>query len=167
MNVTFKITRALLDVIREDLRRSHAHAFERLGFIGVGAAQSDSGILALAQSYRPVADEDYVPDQNVGAMMGPEAIRKAMQWALDRRIGIFHVHTHEGTGLPWFSRTDLTEQDKFVPSFQNVAAHSPHGAIVLSNTGARGRVWLRRGERPTYIDEFIEVGSPIRRWSGR
>ncbi len=166
MKIVFKISRDLLSAIRVDLRRRHQFAAERVGFIGAGFSETQGGILALAHSYQPVADGDYIPDATVGAMMGPGAIRSAMQWALTQRVGIFHVHSHEGVGLPWFSPVDLREQIKFMPSFQNVAAHCPHGALVLSNTAARGRVWLARDEAPVLIDDFIEVGAPLRKWSG-
>ena len=166
MSLVFKITRELLNTIRVDLDRRHPFAAERIGFIGAGFAKSHDGILALAHSYRPVADDDYIPDRTVGAMMGPNAIRTAMQWALTESVGIFHVHTHGGIGLPWFSPLDLREQVKFMPSFQNVAAHCPHGAIVLSDTAAHGRAWLARGAAPVLIKEFVEVGPPLRKWSG-
>lgn len=166
MKVLFKITRALLTTVREDLRRAHAFAAERVGFFGVGFAMAGEDVLVLAQSYRPVADADYLPDERVGAMIGPTAIRKAMQWALSERVGIFHVHSHGGKGIPNFSATDLTEQARYMPSFLNVASHALHGALVLSEDAARGQVWLSRAGTQTFIDEFIEVGAPLRRWKG-
>src|SRR5262249_31739922 len=96
--------------------------------------------------------------------MGAGAIRKAMQWALADKIGIFHVHSHGGTGVPMFSAIDLRESAKFVPSFVNVAAQRAHGAIVLSETAARGQVWLGRVPQPADISEFVEVGAPSRKW---
>ena len=167
MKIIFKITRTLLAAVRKDLQRPHDFAGERVGFIAAGFAMARDDVLALAQSYRPVADEDYLRDPTVGAMMGPAAIRKAMQWALTSRVGIFHVHSHGGVGLPDFSDIDLREQSKFMPSFLNVASHCAHGAIVLSNDAARGQVWLSRAGTQTFIEQFIEVGAPLRKWSGR
>src|SRR5437870_1494060 len=100
MKVRFKITSGLLASIRADLGHPHAFAYERVGFISAGAAASASGVLILAQEYRPVADEDYLRDTSIGAMMGPEAIRKAMEWALMKKVSIFHVHSHGGRGIP-------------------------------------------------------------------
>ena len=148
MKIVFKITRQLLSAIRVDLRRRHQFAAERVGFISAGFGATPGGILALAQSYQPVADGDYVPDATVGAMMGPGAIRSAMQWALTQRVGIFHVHSHEGIGLPWFSSIDLREQIKFMPSFQNVAAHCPHGALVQATQLRAGSCGLHEAARP-------------------
>src|SRR5438105_11438649 len=164
MNIRFKITTGLLASIRADLGRPHPFAMERVGFISTGMALGRGGLVLLAQEYRPVADEDYVRDNTVPVMMGPAAIRKAMQWALTDKVGIFHVHTHGGTGVPMFSGIDLRESASFVPSFLNVAAQRAHGAIVLSGDAARGQVWLSRDGAPTFISEFVEVGAPIRKW---
>ena len=163
MNVRFKITAELFAAVRADLHRPHPFASERVGFISTGIADSRDGLVLLAQSYRPVADDDYICDDTVPVMMGPAAIRKAMQWALTDRVGIFHVHTHGGRGIPRFSGIDLRENAKFVPSFLNVAAQRAHGAIVLSGDAARGQVWLSRGAAPLFISEFVEVGAPGRK----
>jgi molybdopterin-synthase adenylyltransferase len=164
VNIRFKITPQLLAAIRADLVRPHSFAMERVGFISTGMAASRDGLVLLAQEYRPVADEDYVREDTVPVMMGPGAIRKAMQWALTDRVGIFHVHTHGGSGIPTFSGIDLRESARFVPSFVNVAPQRAHGAIVLSGDAARGQVWLSREGAPDWISEFVEVGARNRKW---
>lgn len=164
MKVHFKITAALLETIRVDLRRPHRFAYERVGFISAGLAQSAEEVLVLARSYRPVADEDYLPDASVGAMMGPEAIRKAMEWALIRGVAIFHVHTHGGMGMPEFSGVDVRENSKFVPDFLKVAPQNIHGAIVLSDYAAAGQFWAARDRHAQRVTRFVEVGTQIRKW---
>jgi hypothetical protein len=164
MKVRFKITASLLDSIRLDLHRPHPFAYERVGFISARLARSANSVLVLAQDYRPVSDEDYLPDRSVGAMMGPEAIRKAMEWALLGGVAVFHVHSHGGLGLPGFSSIDLRESAKFVPDFLKVAAQNIHGTIVLSNNAGAVRVWFSRELRSAHITEFVEVGAPIRIW---
>ncbi len=118
----------------------------------------------LAQEYRPVADDDYLPDPSVGAMMGPEAIRKAMEWALVKKLSIFHVHSHGGVGVSGFSRVDARENAKFVPDFLKVAPQMIHGAIVLSDDAAAGRFWAYGNAGPKAVSEIVEVGAPIRKW---
>jgi hypothetical protein len=165
MKIRFKITGALLATIRNDLRRIHPFAHERVGFIAAGLAAAHDELLILARAYRPVRDEEYLPDSHVGAMIGADAIRRARQWALDERVAIFHVHTHGGDGLPGFSGIDSRENAKFIPNFVSVASHAVHGAIVLSDTAAFGQVWLgRKSPRPS-ITQFSEVGVPIRNWT--
>ena len=165
MKVRFKITSALLTEIRSDLRRPHPFAHERVGFITAGLSAGASGLLVLAREYRPVADDEYLDDPTVGAMMGPDAIRNALQWALQDGIAIFHVHTHGGHGIPSFSGIDLRENAKFVPDFFKVAPQCAHGAIVLSDTAAHGLIWVARSRPNHYITSFVEVGVPLRKWS--
>ena len=164
MNVCLKITTALLATIRIDLRRPHPFAHERVGFISAGLSASGDGVLVLARKYRPVCDNEYLRDPSVGAMMGPDAIRRALQWAMQDGVALFHVHTHGGHGIPGFSGIDLRENAKFVPDFFKVAPQCAHGAIVLSDTAAHGQIWTGRSRPYHLITSFIEVGVPLRKW---
>src|ERR1017187_2564053 len=166
MNIVFKLPRTLLEHMRADLRRQHTFVAERVGFLSAGMALAGGNVLILAQSYRALEDDDYLPDSTVGAMMVPNAIRKAMQWAMTEGVGIFHTHLHGGTGLPGFSGIDLREQANFMPSFLNAASRFIHGAIVLTQDSARGQVWLSRAGTQTFINQFVEIGAPLRKWSG-
>ena len=165
MKVRFKITSRLLTAIRSDLRRPHPFARERVGFISVGQSAVGDGLLLLAREYRPVADDEYLNDPSVGAMMGPTAIRNALQWALQDGVAMFHVHTHGGRDIPRFSGIDLRENAKFVPDFFKVAPQCAHGAIVLSDTAAHGLIWTGRSRPNHFITSFLEVGVPLRKWS--
>ncbi|HLH93956.1 MAG TPA: hypothetical protein VKW08_02450 [Xanthobacteraceae bacterium] len=154
----------MLAAIRADLRRPHAFAHERIGFIAAGLAAAHDNLLILARAYRPVPDDQYLRDASVGAMISAQAIRAARQWAMDDRAAIFHVHSHGGRGVPGFSGVDKRENAKFVPNFVAVAPHAVHGAIVLSDTAAFGQVWLDRASPQPFIASFSEVGVPIRNW---
>ena len=162
MRVAFKITRPLLDNVFADLRRSHPFAAERVGFLScrVGALKS-SGWVVLAHNFHSVADDDYLEDRTVGAMMGPSAIRKAMQTALSNEVCMFHVHIHEHRGRPRFSGIDLRETAKFVPDFWHVRPHMVHGAIVLSFDSMAGLCWHPQASDPVRISEFSVVGAPM------
>ena len=164
MRVRFKITTRLLTAIRSDLRRPHPFARERVGFISAGLSAVGDGLLVLARDYRPVADDEYLDDPTVGAMMGPDAIRNALQWTLQDGVAMFHVHTHGGGGIPGFSGIDLRENAKFVPDFFKIAPQCVHGAIVLSDTAANGLVWFGRKQPRDVITSFVEVGVPLRKW---
>ena len=155
MCTIFRATAGFLRDVRQDLRRRHAFAAERVGFITVKATQAQGQIVLLAHGYHPVADDDYIDDPRVGAMMGQDAIRKGLDLALLENVGIFHVHEHGHKGRPRFSDVDLTEQVKFVPDFFKVRAEMPHGAIVLSHDRAAGRVWLA----PQTVEEIREFNA--------
>lgn len=165
MNIRFKITQKLLDTIRSDLRRPHAIAHERIGFVAGGLAAAHDELLILARDYRPVDDAEYLDDRSVGAMIDASAIRRARQWAMNSRAAIFHVHTHGGRGVPGFSSVDNRENAKFIPNFVSVAPFAVHGAIVLSDTAAFGQVWLGRNQPRPFITTFNAVGAPTSMWS--
>jgi len=162
MSFVFRITQSLATHVRRDLSRVHDFAFERVGFIAALPAATSLGTTLLAASYHPVPDADYVDDRTVGAMMGPGALRMALQLAYNRRVSIFHVHSHDHSGMPWFSRVDLRENAKFVPDFFKVQSDLPHGAIVFSNDCMAGLVWPSREQSPIPFEEIVEVGAPMR-----
>ena len=158
MSIIFRVPADVIRSVRADLRRPHAFAYERVGFMTIRAAATKSALILLPQEYHPVADEDYLPDDSVGAMMGPEALRKALEMALLQKVGVLHVHLHDFPGRLWFSSTDLREQEKFIPDFFKVRKKMPHGAVVLGPEAAAGRVWLGP-KRVEVISEFNIVGS--------
>jgi hypothetical protein len=166
--IIFRARRDLLAAVREDLHRPHPFAAERVGFLICRAGRlADGGIVVLATSYDPVADDDYLDDPSVGAMMGPAAIRAAMQRAYNggvEDLGLFHVHMHGHYGRTKFSGIDDRESRKFVPDFFNVAPGMPHGAIVLSLDQAVGLCWPAPGAVPIPIDRFASVGAPLLTW---
>jgi hypothetical protein len=158
--IIFRATQQFMDSVRHDLERRHAFAFERVGFITTRAVQGTEGLVILADGYHPVADDDYVPDSSVGAMLGSEALRKALELALLQGAGVFHVHMHGAAPRLWFSGIDLREQVRFIPDFFTVCPQMPHGAIVLDAKRAAGRVWLAP-DRIVIIDEFGTVGGRL------
>lgn len=161
MNTIFRGSEEFMKKVRADLVRAHPFAEERVGFISVRATAAGEKLILLAQDYHPIADNDYLYDTSVGAMVGQEGFRKALEIALLSPVGIFHVHTHLSPGRLWFSRIDLREQLRFVPDFFKVRPSMPHGALVLSPFTAAGRVWLAP-DRIEPIAEFNTVGSRVK-----
>jgi hypothetical protein len=100
--IIFRATNDLFTAVRQDLHRAHPFAAERVGFIVCRAGRlMDGGLVILGAGYEAVADEDYLDDPTVGAMMGPAAIRKALQRAYNagaEDCSIFHVHMHGHPG---------------------------------------------------------------------
>lgn len=162
MTIHFKITAELLDRVRVDLGRPHEFALERVGFITARPGRlHDGGLVLLAAGYLPVAEDDYLDKPGFGALIGPAAIRKALEHTYNNSVGMFHVHEHPGGGRPGFSRTDEREMRKFVPDFFNARADVPHGALVLSADSMHGYSWLSRTAGPLPIMRFSVVGSPM------
>ena len=160
MKILFRATFDFMRRVRADLSRPHPFADERVGFIAVRATAGAGHLVLLAENYYPIADHEYIRDPSVGALIGQEALRKALETALLQPVGMFHVHQHLFPGSLWFSHTDLREQQRFVPDFFKVRDAMPHGALVLSHTAAAGRVWLS----PTdihVINEFDTIGATM------
>lgn len=161
MRAIFRIERSLLNSIHVDLSRPHSFAHERVGFIACSVGALADGHLLLAHTYLQVDDDDYENDPRVGAMMGASAIRKALQYAYNNHVAMFHVHRHEHRGRPGFSPVDMRESAKFVPDFWKVSPKIPHGAIVLSHDSMRGAWWNPESKLAQYIDELTVLGRPI------
>lgn len=162
MNIQFKLTAAMADRVRRDLRRPHAFAAERVGFITCRFGLSQSGrLLILAYEYYPAADADYVDDSRYGALLGANGFRKILQVALSNEVGIFHVHLHDHPGKPRFSGIDLREMAQYVPDFFNVRPGLPHGGLVFSATSMNGSCWLSKRSKGTPISEWVVVGRPL------
>jgi hypothetical protein len=161
MTLKFRITRGLLDRIHLDLSRRHEFAYERVGFMSCAPATSSKGLILLGADYHPVEDADYEDGHFVGAMMGPAAIRKAMQFALTNNRAMFHIHRHEHRGIPNYSRTDLMESAKFIPDFFKVRGDLPHGTLLLSEDCIRGIWWKSQHDQPQHIAEIAVTGRPM------
>jgi hypothetical protein len=164
MKTEFRISDILLQQIHVDLSRRHSFAFERVGFVACRQTELHDGVAYLAESYHPVADADYLRSMTVGALMGPTAIRSALQLAYGSAFSMFHIHRHEHGGKPQFSPLDLRESAKFVPNFWNVCPRVGHGALVLSHDSAIGLVWDPIDRRPKPLREINVVGRPLKRW---
>ena len=166
MKVDIRLCSSVLAAMRADLARPHAHAWERVGFLCAGASAAPGKLLLTVRGYLPVDDEDYTVAPGVGAEIGSEAFRKALQWSYRPRSALIHVHTHHGFGRPGFSGVDLRSGGQFVPSFFATAPRMPHGMIVLSDDDATGLVWLGDESAPLPISVFTQIGSIYRRdWS--
>jgi len=162
MTIHLKMTRGLLGRVLEDLARPHEFALERVGFLTARPGRlHDGGLVLVGGCYLPVADEDYLDEPGYGALMGPAAIRKALQHTYNNPVSMIHVHEHFGRGRPRFSRTDEREMRRFVPDFFNARATVPHGALVLSEDSAHGYCWLSRTDGPHVVTRITVVGIPM------
>lgn len=129
----FRIPSEIRTQMLDDLRRPHAHACERVGFLFIKSKTlADGTILVIAVGYQSVADEDYIEDSSVGAKIGSTAIRGAMQEMLNLRCGAMHVHLHDHKGRPYPSGTDTTSLPGVIESLSNVAAGQVTGVLILS-----------------------------------
>jgi hypothetical protein len=157
-----RLLRSTVEEMKADLRRPHAHAFERVGFLAVNSSRGAGGEWILyGTEYFPVDDGHYVEDETCGARIGGEAIRAALRQVLRSGQGLLHVHLHDHPGLPNFSRTDLREQPALVESFSNLVRERPHGMLVLSDDRANALVRLPDGPALREPRQITIVGDPL------
>ena len=161
MKKIFRISDQLLKTIHKDLSRKHQFALERVGFISCKHAEVSGAVIFIADHYHPIADEDYLNSREAGAMMGPTAIRKALQYAYNESVSMFHVHRHEHYGKPSFSKLDIKESAKFIPDFWKVRPEFDHGTLVLSHDSAFGLTWDKEQKAPQVFTEINVIGRPI------
>ncbi|WP_291127570.1 HesA/MoeB/ThiF family protein [Flavobacterium sp. UBA7682] len=132
-NIQFRIPKEVHEKMLIDLKRPHDFAYERVGFLFAKTILlSPSQYLVIATDYKPVADDNYIDDPEVGAKINSTAIRNAMQETFDKRCGCFHVHLHDHNGKPYPSPTDEAGLPGIVDSFTNIASQHANGILILS-----------------------------------
>src|SRR5438270_13963485 len=115
MTCSVRMTRKFADAVVADLRRQHPWAFERVGFLYCETTRVGDHWTMYPTYYDPVADERYLHDDSVGAAIDGAAVRRAMQRALDTRLGTLHVHLHSAL-VTDFGKLDVDEQERLIPS---------------------------------------------------
>jgi proteasome lid subunit RPN8/RPN11 len=162
MNFRIRIARWLYEQVRADLSRPHPFAAERVGFLfgRLGNVGTDDPLI-LMTTYSTLADERYIDDPFSGARIDSQAIRGAMQEVLNRGEGVFHVHSHEWPGRPYFSRLDRQELPRLIPSFQAVGPTQAHGLFLLSQDQCMAEVWMPGAGEPVEAVRITVVGYPM------
>ena len=166
MNVKIRLTRKLLDEMRQDLLRPHEFAAERVGFITakIGNKFSESSLVLFSQ-YHSVADAHYIDDPNVGARIDSAAIRAAMQTVLDTKSGAFHVHLHDHRGKPGFSRTDKREIPNIISGLRVAGPKQPHGMFLLSRDDCFAQIWMPEKTDFVCAAKISVIGFPMKFFS--
>jgi len=117
----------------DDLKRPHPFAFERVGFFSTSVSRTHKGrCIATITQYHSLEDNQYINDQNAGAVISSESIRQCMQRILKTKKGCFHVHLHNHSGKPSPSFTDLSSLPSVARSFFNTNPDLCSGYIILS-----------------------------------
>lgn len=160
---SIRIRNDLLDAVRSDLRRPHEFAFERVGFLfgRLGNAGSTPEIILLYE-FEPAPDDAYVDDPSVGARINGALIHGAMQRVMLKKECCFHVHLHDWSGRPAWSRTDLLEIPPIASSCAVVSPAQRHGAILLSSDRLRAFCVDPQSKRSVPIQRITEVGRTTR-----
>jgi hypothetical protein len=161
--IIFRIPEKLHLQMLEDLRRSHNHAWERVGFLFTKSKWiDDKTLLIIATSYQAVADENYIEDPTVGAKIGSSAIRSAMEFMRNSNSGCFHVHIHDHDGKPAPSATDQKGLPGVVDSLSNISSGQAVGILILSKDGFYSAVQSPNFKGLKSADLISIVGFPMK-----
>ena len=156
-----RIESAVYREMLRDLQRPHPHAFERVGFALCRYTEDCKTVFPV--NYRPVADDDYIPDDSVGARICSTPLRTAIENAIEGAYGVFHVHMHEHAGVPDFSLTDVNFLNSYIPALKGAHGTAPHGALLLSKDSMIAQAWLPNG-KIVRADKILVVGTPMKIW---
>lgn len=165
MKLCLRLTRALYESARADLRRPHPFAAERVGFLFGKAARAGADRVVLTMhAYVALLNDEYVDDRSAGAVFSSGALRRMRQRVLDTGESAFHVHEHPHIGRPAFSTIDIRSLAELVPSFGVLVPEAPHGALLLSDDAAAGMAWSRDIPSPFVTEAISVVGYPMQVW---
>lgn len=167
MSARIRIPQKLYEDIQADLARSHAHAYERVGFLYCRRVAAIPNPILLAVEYQPVADANYIADSSVGARIGSMAIHDALQRALTLKASALHTHLHAHEGATSFSTVDLECLADLAPSFARLLPHEAHGGIVFSMDHATARIWSPSLRRLVPVQGVSVIGRPVHVWENR
>lgn len=160
--IFFRIPKAIHLEMLNDLRRKHSHAWERMGFLHTRLKWLDEKtVLIIANSYQVLEDEDYIRDSTVGAKIGSEAIRKAMQLMMDNQTGGFHVHLHDHKGRPVPSLVDERGIPGIIESLSHATKEQATGMLILSGDGFYDEIRIPGVKKKLKADSISVVGFPI------
>lgn len=165
MNYQLRLSEVIYGQIQKDLARPHPFALERIGFL---SARSDaSGRIFLGYEYVPVAENDYLPDDEVGAKIGSGAIRAALQRVLSTGDSVFHVHKHDHPGQTRMSRVDAKSLCELMPSFHSASPRARHGALILSQNEATAWIWDQESRIFAPVERTTIIGFPLKTFTFR
>lgn len=159
----FKINKAIHLQMLEDLQREHPFAYERVGFLFTTSKKlQDNTVIILAKEFIPVDDIHYIEDNNVGAKINSNAIRKAMQRIMENNEGCFHVHLHNHMGVPSPSFTDNKSLPDVVESFANISQNQANGILILSKNSFYASIKLDNEKHFKKPEIISSVGYPFK-----
>lgn len=159
--IHIKMTKPLYEGMRADLNRPHPFAYERVGFLFARKDITEDSITIFATDYHAVPDTQYINDPDVGARINSAAFRSVMERAYSSKECILHVHLHDHSGLPRFSKVDRIGYNDMIPSFHNIGGSAVHGAMIFSLNNAAGLIWTSKSNSPVPVNKLSIVGYPL------
>lgn len=162
MKIEIRIPSTIRAAAMKDLTRPHPFAFERVGFLAATTTLlGPDHHLVLVTGYHSVPDEHYIDDDSVGACIGGEAIRAAMQRVIDEAKGQLHVHLHDHAGPTGPSFTDRKGLPPVVRSLATVGPNQASGYLIFSLDAAWAELRVPGVAAPVLATKITSVGFPL------
>lgn len=159
--VNFRVSKKLKEKIDIDLSKKHSYAYERVGFVLTRTHWIGEKAIVLAYDYKPVADEDYIKDDDVGARINSRAIKKAIEIAYSENCGIFHVHAHCHLEKPIESSSDIAGIKPMMESISRIGKKQLFGYVILSENSALCKIKSPSDKSFIEASVYSEVGYPM------
>lgn len=142
--------RYTLTIRDEDLAEARRLAFlvpnlEGACFLLCGESRTQRETRLLCKRVLPVPEDAYLERREDFMSLDSSSYVAAAKIAREEGLSLVFVHSHPVGENLFFSKQDDLEEPKLQEFFsQRVPGHT-HGALVLTDTGVIGRVWIEGG----------------------
>jgi proteasome lid subunit RPN8/RPN11 len=109
-----------------------------------------------------VPDSGYLERRIDRLRIDPVTINRLVRPARDNGWSVVTIHSHPGTGEPWFSWADDAGDARLMPSFAVQIPDTPHGSMVLAGSGATTLRLFEDGQ--TAASQLAIVGRNLTTW---
>lgn len=108
---------------------------ETAGLMLVEPVDVADGPLGLVREAFALPESAYAIRRHDQLSIDPVALNRLTRSALDRKWGVFTIHTHPGAAEAWFSQADNVGDSRLMPSLACRMPHAPHGSLVTVDGG--------------------------------
>jgi molybdopterin/thiamine biosynthesis adenylyltransferase len=121
------------------------------------AGTGDQTRLLVRESFL-VPKEAYQAQERLRAVIHPSFIMPLLKRARNEGLSLVLTHTHPFAQEAHFSSVDDEGERVLMPTLFSRTGGSPHGALVLTSTDCRARIWTNPAAGPEHFSPVVEVG---------
>jgi hypothetical protein len=143
----------------DDLQRHlFKSAFEESAMLYADVSQNDGGIQFNVVEAELLGTDDYDFQSSYHISLKDDTKGRIIKRAWDSKRAIVEVHSHVGElAIAAFSPSDLSGFDEYVPHVMWRLRGIPYAAIVATERGFDGKIWLSE-QTPCQQLDMIRVG---------
>jgi hypothetical protein len=143
-----------------DLYRSfRSHLTGRTEEVGFFLADYDPGRrLFVLRDWRPIPPEGFETRSMFHVTLTDEAKVDVIKWAWDSGASLVEAHSHGDDGMAWFSPSDLSGLEEWVPHLAWRLRGQPYAAIVTVGDAFDALAWIDGADLPEQVDSLQVEG---------